>query len=192
MFPVLYSISVIFLCFPYCGKLTTLSYRLCCNSRGVNNQYDVTIYCDVKVDWCSVLVPLVFVIRSSQTGSRSSPLSLVRSFLMWIASRTFLGKSLCSFWRTFTVSQSDLCMTTGNSSYEHISWIQQILRLQKRQLEFGLWFIVTNTIWQYTFPYIVHSWYETRAVTVDYFRQWNVGCIFLALPWLRGILQHHF
>ena len=41
----------------------------------MNSQYDVTIDCDIKDGWWSVLVPLVLVglIRLSQTGSRSSP-----------------------------------------------------------------------------------------------------------------------
>ena len=70
-----------------------------------NNQYDVTIYCDVNIDWCSFLLPLILVglTRLSQTGSRSwsSSLSLFRFhglfFLMWMASRTFLGGFLALF-----------------------------------------------------------------------------------------------
>ena len=77
----------------------------------MNNPYDVTFYCDVKDDCWSVLVPLVLValIRLSQTGPRSSPLCLFRLgpfFLLWMASRTFLGKSFGSFSRTLTLSQS--------------------------------------------------------------------------------------
>ena len=47
----------------------------------MNNQYDITFYCDIKIDWCSVFVPLVLVgfIRLSQTGSKSNPLSLFRT-----------------------------------------------------------------------------------------------------------------